>query len=395
MRTNRWMVAVVVGLGLMTAWPSQGESSNPQPAGAEPAHYGLTVVDGVLMRDGRPYRGIGINYFNPFLRHLQSSKDTSYEAGFETLASAKIPFARFCGCGFYPSEQKLYEKNPSEFFRRFDDIVHTAERNGIGLIPCLFWTHSTVPDLVGESMDQWGNPQSKTHEYMRRYVHDVVTRYRGSPAIWGWECGNEWNLGANLPNASSQRPRVLPELGTPTSRSAKDEVSYKMIRTVFLAFAQEVRKYDEYRVISTGNSSPRECAWHNWKEKSWKADTPEQQAAMLRRDNPDPIDLLCVHIYDPAGRGVAADMALARSLKKPLFIGEFGAEESPTGRENFARLLGAIENAQVPLAALWVFDLSSQGKSWNVTAANERAYQLQAITEANARIRAALDAQTK
>jgi hypothetical protein len=35
-------------------------------------------------------------------------------------------------------------------------------------------------------MDQWGNPESKVHEWMREYVREVVTRYRNSPAIWAW-----------------------------------------------------------------------------------------------------------------------------------------------------------------------------------------------------------------
>jgi hypothetical protein len=44
----------------------------------------------------------------------------------------------------------------------------------------------------------------------------------------------------------------------------------------------------------------------------------------------------------------------------------------------------------VPLAALWVYDFKGRDASWNVTATNERAYQLWAISEANARVRANL-----
>jgi hypothetical protein len=36
---------------------------------------------------------------------------------------------------------------------------------------------------------------------------------------------------------------------------------------------------------------------------------------------------------------------------------------------------------------LWVFELSDQDKSFNVTAANLRSYQLRAVSEANARFR--------
>jgi sugar phosphate isomerase/epimerase len=74
-----------------------------------------------------------------FFRHLLDPRDTSYEAGFATLAQAHIPFVRLMGCGYWTVEQQLYERNREEFFRRFDDVVRAAERHGIGLIPSLFW----------------------------------------------------------------------------------------------------------------------------------------------------------------------------------------------------------------------------------------------------------------
>jgi hypothetical protein len=149
-------------------------------------NLGLTVrEDGVLLRNGQPYRAIGVNYFDAFGRQLHNPKDESFDAGFKALAERGIPFARICGCGFWPAEQKLHQQNPEELFRRFDRVVRSAERHGVGLIPSLFWNGSAVPDLVGEAVNQWGNPRSKTHEYLRGYVRDVVTRYRNSPAIWG------------------------------------------------------------------------------------------------------------------------------------------------------------------------------------------------------------------
>ena len=114
MRTSSLIeMVIMVGVGLMAGRPACCASSDPQTINATPARYGLTVAnDGVLMKDGRPYRGIGVNYFHAFLRHLQSPNDKSYEVGFKGLATAKIPFARLIGCGFYPSEQKLYQENP-------------------------------------------------------------------------------------------------------------------------------------------------------------------------------------------------------------------------------------------------------------------------------------------
>jgi hypothetical protein len=333
-----------------------------------------------------------VNYFDAFYRHLLDPRDTSYEAGFAALAQARIPFVRLMGCGYWPVEQKLYQQNREAFLRRFDDVVRAAERHGIGLIPSLFWHVATVPDLVGEPVSLWGDPGSKTHAYLRAYVQDVVTRYRESPAIWGWEFANEFNLGADLPNASEWRPPIVPSLGTPRSRSEKDEWSYETIRTAFTAFAREVRRYDPNRIISTGDSLPRPWAWHNWKEKSWTRDTPEQFATMLTGDNPDPVNVISVHAYgdsdyDDLSKAIRDAAAVAERVRKPLFVGEFGAPgPAAKSEKEFRALLAAIEAARVPLAALWVYDHKDQDGTWNVTATNERAYQLRAISEANARL---------
>jgi hypothetical protein len=54
--------------------------------------------------------------------------------------------------------------------------------------------------------------------------------------------------------------------------------------------------------------------------------------------------------------------------------------------KEFRRMLRIIEESNVPLAALWVFDLPSQNADYNITADNERSYQLREVAEANARV---------
>lgn len=353
----------------------------------EEAHLGLSVsADGTLIRNGRPYRGIGVNYFDAFARTLTQPDDTSYEQGFKTLADHKIPFARVMGCGFWPLDNQLYQRNKALYFERFDGVVRAAEKYGIGLIPSLFWNMATVPDLVGEPCDQWGNRDSKTHAFMRAYVKDVVTRYRDSPAIWGWEFGNEYNLEADLPNAAEHHAPIHPALGTALTRSARDELTHDMIRAAFADFGAEVRKYDTYRIICSGNAFPRPSAWHQRTEKSWTQDTPAQSVEMLLGDNPDPLTVLSVHAYAEDAR-ISPTLEVARAAHKPLFIGEFGVSGPPTPatEQQFNQTLSLIEQTQVPLAALWVYDFSHQDE-WNVTSTNPRAYQLQAIEKANGHI---------
>ena len=358
-------------------------AANEAPARRNPP--GLSVRDGRLLKDGVPYHAIGVNYFDAFARTLKDHNDRSYEAGLRVLAEKGIPFARFMCGGFWPAEMRLYIENRARYFELLDSVVRTVEKHGIGLIPSLFWYLPTVPDLVGEPCDQWGNPASKTHEFMRTYTREVVTRYRDSPAIWGWEFGNEYNLAADLPNAKEHLPALVPQLGTPKTRSNRDILTHEMIRTALHEFAKEVRKYDRTRMICTGNSIPRPSAWHQMREGTWTKDSAEQSAQMLAGDNLDPADTISVHVYGSAQDRLAEVLQAATKTNKPLFVGEFGAQgEGPEVRQQFQVLLDLVEKAEVPLAALWVFDYRGQ-TDWNVTADNGRSYQLRAIAEANRR----------
>jgi len=340
-----------------------------------------------VLLNGKPYRGIGINYFSCFLRTLKDGNDTSYDEGFATLAEKGIPFARFCATGFWPRDMKLYVEDREEYFRRLDGVVSAAEKHGIGLVPSLFWYYACVPDLVDEPMDQWANPNSKTQAWMRNYVREVVTRYRDNPTIWAWELGNEFSLHGDLPNAEHARPKTHHSLGTPDSRSARDDLTYHMIGKAFTAFATAVRKHDPDRLIFTGDSFPRLSAWHQEKEGSWKHDSMEQFAEMLTRANPDPISGISLHAYEYDDQRLDVAMAVARKLNKPVFVGEFGAQhETPEQIAKCRRLLKTIIDHEIPLAALWVFDHAQQA-DFNVTADNGRAWQLDMVAEANRKLK--------
>ena len=385
---KRWLALWFAALGL----------SLPAVAAAP----GLSVENGVLLKDEQPFHGIGANYFSLFSRLLQNPSDTSSLTNLATLAQARIPFVRFMGGGFWPVEQRLYLTNRADFFRRLDQVVRCAETNGIGLIPSLFWNAATVPDLVGERLDEYGNPDSKTIAFIRRYTAEVVQRYHDSPAIWGWEFGNEYNLACDLPNASEHRPPVWPTLGTAKARTERDELKFAQVRVAVVAFAETVRQFDKTRIIVSGNSIPRSSAWHNVQEKQWTPDTAVQFEEILRRDNPDPINAISVHLYPERQGGysggatniagaVSAANRCATQAGRPLFLGEFGVAQQlgPRAQQEavFAEFLDAIVEQGVPLAAFWVFDLDSQEQDWNVSFHNDRAWMIDLVGKANARLR--------
>ena len=371
------------------------------------ASPGLTVdEEGVLLRDGAPYRGFGVNYFDAFMRVILDPDDNAYEEGFAVLAEHGIPFARVNFGGFWPVQWELYLEDRDAYFARMDAFVASAEAHGLGLIPSLFWYHGCVPDIVGEPVSAWGDKDSKTHAFMKEYVEAVVTRYRDARAIWAWEFGNEYNLAADLPNAEEHRPMTAPRLGTPESRGPEDDLTHAMVITAAKAFAEAVRRHDPHRVITTGHSIPRPSAEHMRRGEGWSQDSEAEYRKNLVDITPDPHNLASIrlypdHIEDRFGREtltygelLAISLDAAANAGKALFVGEFGAPSPPSAdagkvRENHAAMIQAMMNSGVPLAAAWVFDLPQQeDEGWNFTPQNERAYILEKLQAANERLAA-------
>ena len=84
-----------------------------------------------------------------------------------------------------------YLANKQEFYRKLDRFIAEAEKNKIGLIPTFFWNYATIPDVVGERVNQWENPDSKTLALMKQCTDEIVQRYKDKNIIWAWEFSNE------------------------------------------------------------------------------------------------------------------------------------------------------------------------------------------------------------
>ena len=190
-------------------------------------------------------------------------------------------------------------------------------------------------------------------------------------------------------------------MGTAKERNERDELKFAQLRVAFVAFGETVRKIDPTRIILSGNATPRPSAWHNVHEQKWTADTETQFGEMLLRHNPDPMNVVSVHIYNDrkgAYSGGAKTISAAVEVAnlhatragKPLFLGEFGAERSLGSREQqqaiFEEFTAAIIRHRVALAAFWVFDLGQQDKQWNVTFENDRAWMLDLVGKTNGRL---------
>lgn len=371
---------------------------------------GLYVENGTLMKDGVPYYGMGINYFRLFNDYVAG--DVSTVRGLVQLASAGVPFVRFPASPYWPiSWTNTYLKDKNAYFAKLDKIVAYAEKYGIGLIPSLFWHMPTFADISGEHMDAFGDNNSKTIAFVRQYTREVVERYKDSPAIWGWEFGNEFNLFVDIPHVSV--PPNPPGLGCPDERDPeKDRFKSAHMINAFKEFGEVVRRYDKHRAIFSGNSEPRPAAWHLAAGQGWTNDNYEQYKDIISRFECDPINTVTARAYCNYGEAatryplglkdpseyVAAMMKIAEELGKPLFIGEFGASDNWKNtiseeyeivtdiKAAFHERVNAIVDNKVPLSAVWVFDYPPHDSGINITFDNHRSYMIEEIVKATARL---------
>lgn len=376
-----WFAAILL---LLAAPRGSGAETN---ARHEPP--GLSIdSQGRLRLRGALFRGLGVNYYDAFVRTLRNPPGADCAAGFQRLAREGIPFARFSAGGYWPVDWRLYQTDPAEYWRRFDLVVRAAEKAGIGLIPSLFWHYPTFSDLAGEPILSWGEGTSRTRAFMRTYVREVVTRYKDSAAIWAWEFGNEFNLGADLPNAAEHRPPIQPGLGTPAARSEKDDLTHTAMRSALEEFGREVRRYDGHRLVLSGNAFPRPSAWHQMRRGTWEKDSESEWAAMLTADNPEPLRSLSGRLYAPSDLALLPwAAAAARAAKRPLFVGEFGVSgpATPDAGDRLGAWLDALEKNDVALAAFWVFDFDGQRGEWSATFDDARAPLLRQVAERHRR----------
>ncbi len=369
----------------------------------------LTVSpDGVLLKDGTPYRGIGANLSDAFLRHWEHPGDLTYDRDFATLEAEGIPFARVFATYWEPDAMMEYINHREDYLAKLDGVIASAEKRHVGLILSLFWWDAAVPDLVHEPRSAWGDPDSKTIAFMRDYTRTIVSRHKDSPNVWAWEFGNEFSLQADLPNAADWRPRINTYFGWPKKRTKADDLTTSMILVAFTEFGKTVREIDPKRAITTGNGCPRAMADLQRRTLQWgKPDSRAQFRANLALVNPAPIDTLGIHLYrsDLADRFglshatygdlLAEAMKAAAAEKKPLLVLEFGSSLGHDGlntpdavRKDFEVKLKAVVDNRVPLSAFWGVSSSISYGSDEYTVSREKGlgYMFDAIKAANAEI---------
>ncbi|MBK8026488.1 MAG: peptidoglycan DD-metalloendopeptidase family protein [Chloroflexi bacterium] len=166
-----------------------------------------------------------------------------------------------------------------------------------------------------------------------------ATAFKDHPAIMMWELGNEFAL---HPRDGGQR---LPR---------------QTASTAFIGFAREVsetiRDISPAHLISTGLVNSRHvCALEDGEDLS----TFSRKLYSLPA-----IDAISIHYYAHDGEKAHAggEVAIARALEKPFYVGEVGAHHSESGdRAAFVRdELNNWRNTGAFTALIWAFDASER-----------------------------------
>jgi hypothetical protein len=368
----------------------------------------ISVSGTTVVKDGKPYRGIGVNYFDVFRRTLIDRNDRTGLDGLTYLAKQDIPFVRFSASGYWPREMRLFTEDREAYLARLDAVVRLAESLNIGLIPSLFWNVATVPDLVDEPLSALGDRNSRTTAWMREYTRTIVSRYSTSKAIWAWEFGNELNLFVDLANPRSMRAAIDESRGTRKARDRMDDITTDDATVAWQEFAATVRRIDSSRPIITGNSIPRPIRYFTKARGPQKDTLAAQFADAIDAENPAAFNIVSIHVYPeiedkyryaPGEEGSIAQvlpaMVSAAAISgRPLFVGEFGVSDADGGlrgpRRRLHELIEAIVDSGASLAAAWVFDYRNQETTISFDA-SKRAYVLEEIKTANTKLGGALN----
>jgi len=356
---------------------------------------GLYVREGIVMHQGQPYRAMGINYNSCFGELLKDPNNRDFVKGFKILKQYKIPYIRFMACPFSHTGWGLYTENPKEYFRRMDLIVREAEKQNVGLIPSLFWYVASVPDCVGEPLSSLGKKNSKSRAFIRKYTGQMVKRYKDSPAIWGWEVGNEYMLFADLPKYNHLPPK---KEGSDKERSKADKLLRPMILELYEEFYETIRGLDKDRIIVTGDSIPRGAAWHNRNEDKWEEDTKQQWLELFQAETPNCYEVVSFHLYEQADKEyfkekvsmeqvVESITKTCRNNKKVIWCGELGMPNNDEKtKEYFYRMMKTIEDNKIELSAIWNFVPNGRYQpDWDILPDGQRVYMLEAVKELNER----------
>ncbi|MCL5096059.1 MAG: cellulase family glycosylhydrolase [Candidatus Omnitrophica bacterium] len=357
-----------------------------------------------LMLDSREYRAIGVNiphlsqaYMGTWFhtRQIYGGAAQARQAMIDAITDAsksKVAFVRFfAGPGYPIDAQKLYLKDPEQYWKLMDDLVSLCRQNQVKLVPCLEVIDSCWHWLFQEPRQAILDPGSKTCAATRRYVREFVSRYKNDPSILMWELNNEAFLSAdvNMTGRPCLSPQVFPDgARVPQKLTLKDSLTTAMLLSIYKGMTAYIKELDPHHLVTSGAAGPRPTSTslrERFPDQVWTKDTMRQYLSDLLASQPEPLDVFSLHLYGSFNyrpeievHGLSS-LDLCRCLiravhasSSPLFIGELGQyDPSPKSDPQTRWLCDAIdeiENEKVSLTAIWCWHFSWQPEN-NITSA--------------------------
>lgn len=311
--------------------PGKSGSSSGGVSGEE--HLGLYLEDGKMKYDGKEFYGLGVNYYSLFNYTFSHQWDTTVPCkALETLASYGVKAIRF-SCEppgtLGAAKWDWYYQRPERYYATLDTLVEKAEEVGIGLIVEFFGDLYSISDYYDEPLASAVlDENSKSSQFRRDYVREVVTRYKESPAIYGWEFGNELAWNTLRPSGYVPVP-ALPANSKRPSRTEEDILGLKEINLLYSRFAKAVKECDPYnRIVGNGDQSLQTSAYNASYNDTFATDTLAEHREILAKINPEGMDAVCMHRYaDGVNLPQAPDKLDLMPSSKPVEL--LGADGEP------------------------------------------------------------------
>lgn len=352
--------------------------NNPVLAGSgKSTNYGIRISNGTMTLNGNYFKTMGVNGFRFLSDELTLFKGASgatagyqagdYEKRFQLLKDNNISFARipFGSWGDIAFDVFDMSEDHHEYFSIADKVVRAAEKYNIGIIIDFFWLHTRVPTRNGEYFADLANPNSKTFQYQVKFINAIINRYKNSPAIWGYEIGNEYNLNMDYYDANTDNP--------------KNYITTNELGEYYKNISNKISEADSTRLITTGDSMIKREAYQLYtvtkdiyysNHKPWSAGskgtsftTFDDYKSMIKKLNGGSINTISLHFYEqdsfkPSGLGGTIDVYMEQAKKKnqAVYLGEFGGgfTSESDAREKFDKEMASIQKRGLQLSSPWL-----------------------------------------
>lgn len=415
----------------------------------KPPKKGLQANGTQFQLNGKRFRGIGVNHFSLFWRQIYSNLGPAvdYDADLKAIKQTwGLPFVRFAVGGYDRTSWLYWYNNRTAYLAMLANIVASAEKYGIGLVPVLLWDVRSFCDICYTTAATLQHPAhladktSVAWANFQLFISDVVGLLRTSSAVWAWDLTNELSSSCGPEYYSTWLLDGTGVDGGSTSLSwlnwntRPDGTTYpasaKMSLAQSVTFTQEAVRYIQQtdgfgRIINSGNAAGFQAAVGCQTTNSLAADTLAKwngdssirgMSWLAFRDQNFPT--INMHIYPQSTSNstffsgaektqselIVLSRQWADAVGKPFFLGEFGATRWKNTTEGvdqvstdlasettaFNAALSTV-SANVDVSAVWnyrgdiasVVDTVPNWMRWDLTA-SQRQYQLTAIAAANA-----------